>query len=123
MDFSFQKIKILSKIFKIIGFVLLSLNIYSQDIILFENVAFCKPFISDTRSPYTKLEIGYLNKLSPYYYNDNFKSRPFTETHLGYNLNIFSYKNNKIRLAFSLPGGINNTDRYDGIKDGPCYQY
>lgn len=102
------------KLFKLLIILLIPVNIYSQDIIFFKNVAFCKPFISDIRTPLTKLEIGYLNKISPYYYNENVNSRPFIESHLGYDLNIFSISKGKSKFALSFPGGASTlTDMFE----------
>lgn len=104
----------MSKIFKLVITLLIPFNFYGQDISFFKNVAFCKPFISDIRSPVMKLEIGFLNKISPYYYNENVNNRPFIESHLGYDLNIFSISNGKSKFAISFPGGSSTlTDMFE----------
>jgi len=103
------------KISKILIILLFSSNIYAQKKInFFENVNFAKNFISETRSPQTKIEIGYLNDFDKNYYNDNVQNRPFIESHLGYDLNILSFPYKKIKFAISLPGGtVTLTDLFE----------
>jgi len=105
----------MSKISKILIILLFSTNIYAQNIInYFENVSYAKNYISELRSPQTKIEIGYLNKLDNNYYNKEIKNRPFIESHLGYDLNILSFSNKKYNFALSLPGGaVTLTDLFE----------
>ena len=94
----------MSKIFKLLITLLIPINFFGQDLSFFKNVAYCKPFISEIRSPLiTKLEIGYLNTISPYYYNDKVNNRPFIESHLGYELTVFNISSRKSKFAVSLP--------------------
>jgi len=105
----------MSKIFKILIILLFSENIYAQEgFIFFENVSYAQNFISEIRSPNTKIEIGYINNIDKNYYNNDELNLPFIETHLGYDLNIFSFSNNKSKFAFSLPAGTTTlTDMFE----------
>ncbi len=90
----------------IIFVFLLPVCVFAQKkVTLFENVRYGKSFISEIRSPLTKLEIGYLNKISSNYYINDVPERPFIESHFGYDLNVFSLTNRNYKIAFSLPGG------------------
>jgi len=95
--------------------LLLPFSVFSQKkISFFENVKYSKNFISETRSPITKLEVGYLNKVNSNYYNNEDVKRPFIESHLGYDLNIFSVNKQIYKFAFSLPAGtITLTDMFE----------
>jgi len=105
----------MSKISKILIILLFSIKISAQEkLIFFENVSYSKSFISEIRSPITKLEIGYLNEIDKNYYLKDVNKRPFIESHFGYNLNIFSFSNNKYGFAFGLPGGsVTLTDLFE----------
>lgn len=96
----------MSKILKIIIILLFSSNIYAQKSFkFFENVSYSKNFISELRSPQTKLEVGFLNNIDKNYYNNNVKNRPFVESHFGYDFNILSFQHKNHKVAISLPGG------------------
>jgi hypothetical protein len=43
-------------------------------------------------------------KLIKNYYLKDVNKRPFFKSHFGYNLNIFSFSNNRYSFAFGLPG-------------------
>jgi len=94
-----------SKLFKIFVILLFSAQINAQKISFFKPITFAKPFISDTRSPIIKLEIGRLNKVSPVYYVNDGLKRPFIETHFGYEIPVFSYSKNDFNIYLDFPGG------------------
>ncbi len=96
----------MSKVYILVLSLIFWENIYSQDMVLFKNVAYGKPFISELRSPIIKLEGGFLNQISPIYYNKNVNSRMFIESRFGYELNILSIKTCNFRTSFSFPGGL-----------------
>ncbi len=95
--------------------LLLQLSVFAQKTFtLFENVSYGKNFISEIRSPLTKIEIGYLNKINSNYYINDELNRPFIESHLGYDINVFSLIKKNYKFAFSLPGGaITLTDMFE----------
>ncbi len=95
----------MSKIFKIILLVFFSGQINAQKVNWFHHVSFGKSFVSDSRSTIIKLEIGKLNKLTPYYYNTNVSERLFIEPHFAYEIPIFSYSKKNFRFYFDFPGG------------------
>lgn len=95
----------MSKIFKIFILILISAQINAQNTIWFKDVSFGKAFIADTRSPIIKLEIGKLNKISPYYYNTDVSKRLFIEPHFGYEIPLVSFSKNNYGFYFDFPGG------------------
>jgi len=95
----------MSKIFKIFILILISAQINAQNMIWFKEVPFGKAFIADTRSPIIKLEIGKLNKISPYYYNTDVSKRVFIEPHFAYEIPIVSFLKNNYGFYFDFPGG------------------
>ncbi len=95
----------MSKIFKIFILVFIFGKINAQNISFLKPVTFGNSFVSDTRSPITKLEIGKLNKISPYYYNENISKRLFVETHFGYEIPFLSVNKNDFEFAINFPGG------------------
>lgn len=105
----------MSNIFKILIILLISKNIFAQEGFKFlENISYGKNFISEIRSPNTKIEIGYLNKIDNNYYLNDVNNRPFIESHFGYNFNIFSFSNSSYRFAFGLPGAsVTLTDLFE----------
>ena len=101
----------------ILFILLLPITIFAQKNITFlDNVSYGKFFISEVRSPLTKLEIGYLNKINSNYYNNEDVNRPFIESHFGYDFNVFSLEKQNYKLAFSFPGGaITLTDMFEEL--------
>ncbi len=95
----------MSKVFKIFVILLMSSGIKAQEINFFTGVPYAKSFVSDIRSPLTKLEIGFPNKVADEYYIKNISGRPFIEAHFGYEIPVFSYSKNNLGLYFGLPGG------------------
>ncbi len=94
-----------SKLIKIFIILLITGTINAQKTVVFTSTSFGNPFISDTRSPVSKLEIGYLNKIGKDYYLKNVSKRPFIETHFGYEIPAVLISKNDYSLYLGFPGG------------------
>ncbi len=94
-----------SKLYIFIVILLFSTQISAQSIIFFKPVSFGKPFVSDTRSPITKLSTIYLNKISEYYYKSEVSKRPFIEARFGYGIPLMAYHTKNTSIALNMQGG------------------
>jgi hypothetical protein len=93
--------------------IFFSKHLFSR-LFFFKNVAYGKPVIVELRSPITKPEFGFLNKLSPLYYKSDVDKRVFIESGFWDELNFFPFKSGKFHSSNTFPGGSTTiTDMFE----------
>ena len=95
----------MSKLIKLFVILLFSLNLNAQNSSFFKPVSYGNAFVSDMRSPITKLQIGSINKLDGNYYLNDVSKRLFVEAHFGYEIPFFEYQKNDFAVWAGMPGG------------------